>query len=104
MIENNRNFWKWLFFSLLTCGIYELYFIYKLAKDVNTMCDGDGKKTSGLIKYILFTVLACGIYSWYWDSLGRLLVGLGPLIAMYRIIDDVNTLAYGYNHAIDAKS
>ena len=63
MIQEDRALWKYIVFGLLTCGIYNFYFIYKMAQDVNEMCTGDGKKTSGLIAFILLSYLTCGILS-----------------------------------------
>ena len=62
MIQEDRALWKYIVFGLLTCGIYNFYFIYKMAQDVNEMCTGDGKKTSGLVAFILLSYLTCGIY------------------------------------------
>ena len=46
------------------CGIYGLYWIYKLTEDVNTL-KGDPNATSGGI-VILLGIITCGIYMWYW--------------------------------------
>ena len=111
--------------SIITFGIYGLFWIHKLAKDVNTICDGDGKKTSGLLKYILFGLITFGIYDMIWvfmlgdrlqDNAPRygqqikenggtillwLLLGsfiiVGPFIALYIIIKNTNALADEYN-------
>ena len=50
--------------SIITCGIYGLYWIYKLTEDVNTL-KGDPNATSGGI-VILLGIITCGIYMWYW--------------------------------------
>ena len=39
--------------SIITFGIYGLYWIYRLAKDVNAMCEGDGKKPA--VYYAIFS-------------------------------------------------
>jgi len=96
-----------------------------LAKDVNAICEGDGKKTSGLLKYFLLSLITIGIYSivWVymlgdrlqdnaqkynlafkesggiitlWLLLGTLIV-VGPFIALYIIIKNTNALADEYN-------
>jgi hypothetical protein len=113
--------------SIITFGIYGLYWIYKLAKDINTMCSGDGKKTSGLIKLILLSLITFGIYYCVWvymlgdrlqdnaprynlvfkESGGVVLlwyllgacIVIGPFIALYIIIKNTNALADGYNRA-----
>lgn len=125
MVDDNRRLWKYIIFSALTGGIYGFYFIYKLAKDVNVICEGDGQETPGLWKYILFGVCTVGIYDLYWmyklaDRLqinasrygtvfsengatvlkwavfGLLLVGIGPFVSLYIIIKNTNILAEKY--------
>ena len=111
--------------SIVTFGIYGLYWIYKLAKDVNTICEGDGKKTGGLLKYLLLGLVTFGIYNciWVyslgdrlqdnahkfnqtfkesggivllWFLLGSLII-IGPFIALHIIIKNTNALADEYN-------
>ena len=112
-------------FSLITFGIYGLYWIHKLAKDVNTICEGDGKKTGGLLKYLLLGLITFGIYDLVWvymlgdrlqdnapkytlafkESGGTVLLWLilgsiviiGPFIALHIIIKNTNALADEYN-------
>lgn len=92
---------------------------------MNTIGYGDGQETVGLGKIIVFNILTCGIYSyiWYyqiaerlyingrrynvgiqetgmtvllWMTLGSLLCGIGPLIGLYIIIKNANTVAFAY--------
>ena len=65
-VNQSRSLLVFIILSFITCGLYSLYFIYSLAKDVNIMCAGDGKNTSGLILYILLSIVTCGIYAIYW--------------------------------------
>ncbi len=126
MIETNRSLVKYIVFTILTCGIYGFYFIYKLAQDINVMCDGDGQNTSGLLAFILLSYITCGIYAWFWyynlgnrlnSNAGRyglnfqengttillwlvfgsLICGIGPYVAMYILIKNTNELAMAYN-------
>jgi hypothetical protein len=111
--------------SIITLGIYGLYWIYKLAKDVNSICEGDGKKTGGLLKFILLGIITFGIYDLVWlymlgdrlqdnapryglafkESGGAVLLWyilgafiiVGPFIALYIIIKNTNSLAEEYN-------
>jgi hypothetical protein len=53
--------------SIVTFGIYFLYWIHKLAEDVNALCEGDGKGTSGLLKYFLLNIITLGIYGLAWS-------------------------------------
>lgn len=126
MIQEDRALWKYIVFGFLTCGIYNFYFIYKMAQDVNEMCADDGKKTSGLVVFILLSYLTCGIYTliWYyslanrlaenapryglqfqengttvlmWHIFGMLLCGIGAFIAMNILIKNTNAMAKAYN-------
>lgn len=125
-IKTDRGILKLILLSLITCGIYDLWFIYDLAKDVNIMCEGDGKKTAGLLKMMLLSLITCGIYGIYWwiaiadrmylngprynlqvpnkgsSVLFWMLLGLFCLpflifVAYYQVIENANALAIAYN-------
>lgn len=125
-LKTDRGLLGYIVLSILTCGIYSYYFIYTVARDVNTACAGDGKSTGGLVQFILLSILTCGIYSWWWQySLGNrlaanapryglsftengttillwLLFGsflcfIGPFIAMNIIIKNTNSICMAYN-------
>jgi hypothetical protein len=120
-----RGLGRYIIFSIITLSIYQLYWIYKIAKDVNVMCEGDGTRTSGLLKYFLLTLITFGIYHFFWlyvledrlqnnaprynltckegggtvllwSTLGVFLI-VGPFIALYIIIKNTNALAEAYN-------
>jgi hypothetical protein len=120
-----RNLFFLILLSLITFGIYSLYWIYRLAKDVNAICKEDGKKTGGLLKYLFLGLITLGIYDWVWlfmlgdrlqDNapryglsfkenggtvllwalLGAFIV-VGPFIALHIIIKNTNALAEEYN-------
>lgn len=126
MVDSNRGLLKYILFSIITCGIYSYYFLYKLAQDVNIICDGDGQNTAGLLKFILLSFITCGIYSWFWyynignrlasngfkyglniyengttilmwQIFGVILCGIGPFVAMHILIKNTNALAMEYN-------
>ena len=65
-MKENRSLLMYYLVGIITCGIYQWYVIYTIARDMNIMCEGDGKKTGGLIKYILLTCITCGIYNLVW--------------------------------------
>lgn len=125
-IQTDRGLLKYILLTIVTCGIYSYYFIYKLAEDVNEMCKEDGKKTGGLIAFIVLSYVTCGIYAlyWYyqianrlqanapkyglsfqesgttillWYVIGAVVCGIGPFVAMYFIIKNTNALAAAYN-------
>ena len=49
--------------SIITCGIYGIYWYYCLNEDINEVTGRPGT-SGGMV--ILFTLLSCGIYSIYW--------------------------------------
>ena len=53
-----------ILFSLITCGIYGIYWMIVLNDDVNEIV-GDRNATSGGMVF-LFSLLTCGIYGVYW--------------------------------------
>lgn len=58
-----RNIGLCIVFSLLTCGIYALYWMYKLTEETNSL-SGDSSTSPGLV--ILLSIVTCGIYTFYW--------------------------------------
>ena len=78
-VNQNRSLAMYIILTILTLGIYALYNIYSIAKDVNTMCEGDGERTTGLFMFIVLTVITCGIYAFVWYyKLGNRLKANGP--------------------------
>nr|WP_298876112.1 DUF4234 domain-containing protein [uncultured Mogibacterium sp.] len=53
-----------ILFSLITCGIYGIYWMIVLNDDVNEIV-GDRNATSGGMVF-LFSLITCGIYGVYW--------------------------------------
>ena len=78
-VNQNRSLAMYIILSILTLGIYSLYTFYSIAKDVNTMCEGDGEHTPGLLMLIVLSLVTCGIYSFVWYyKLGNRLHTNGP--------------------------
>lgn len=50
--------------SIVTCGIYGLYWMYCLANDLNTASGHEQDTSGGLV--VLFSIITCGIYGLYW--------------------------------------
>ena len=126
-LKDDRSLLLYLVLSAITCGIYGYYFIYHLAKDINTACEGDGDlPVGGLGAYIGYSLLTCGVYSscWeynlverirfnsprygikmeddgttilLWKTLGAALCGIGWFVAYYRIFKYANQLCAAYN-------
>ncbi len=125
-LKTDRSLVAYILLSIITCGIYSYYFLYCLARDVNIVCEGDGKKTPGLLPFILLSFVTCGFYAlyWYytlgnrlaanapryqmnfqengttillWYLVGALLCGIGPYVAMHFLIRNTNSLCAAYN-------
>lgn len=125
-IRTDRNFWSLLFLSIITFGIYELWYMHHIVKDVNTMCEGDGKKSPGILKLLLLGFLTCGIYTMIWwcnmhdrmraaapkygitieqTTSGLMLYYIGAYfvlgilswVALYKFLESMNTLSVAYN-------
>lgn len=50
--------------SIVTCGIYGIYWLYCLVNDLNTASGHENDTSGGMV--ILFSIISCGIYSIYW--------------------------------------
>lgn len=125
-LKTDRSLVAYILLSIITCGIYSYYFLYTMARDVNIVCEGDGKKTGGLAAFILLSWITCGFYAlyWYyslgnrlasnapryglnfqengttvllWYLVGLLLCGIGPYVAMYFLIKNTNSICSAYN-------
>lgn len=58
-----RNIAVCIILSLVTCGIYTFYWVYKINEELKQMSGTDGTD-GGMV--ILFDIITCGIYAWYW--------------------------------------
>ena len=125
-IKTDRNIIVYVLLTMVTFGIYGLFFIHQLAKDVNVMCYGDGQETAGLGKYIILSIVTCGIYSivwWYklanrlqvsaprygivisengnnfllWYFLGMFVCSFLVFYAMHLVFNNTNKLATAFN-------
>ncbi len=125
-MKTNRSLIMLLLLSVVTCGIYEIYFLWKMIQDTNTLCADDGKKTPGLLAFILLSFITCGIYAivwWYqlaerlhdtgvrrnvdagvtggsfllWMIVGSFLCGIGSFYALYMVLRALNRLSVEYN-------
>lgn len=121
-----RSLLKLILLSIITCGIYAVIFWYQYSDDMNRICEGDGRHTQNFIVVVLLSFLTLGIYYYVWlygvanrladnapqyganfnengltvllwTTIGSMLCGLGPFIAMYILIKNMNVLAERYN-------
>ena len=60
----NRSIAVSIILSIVTCGIYGIYWLYCIVTDLN-MASGETEDTSGGM-VILLDIVTCGIYLMYW--------------------------------------
>lgn len=129
LLKTDRNILVYILFSVVTCGIYGIYYLYTLVTDINIICQGDGEEPYNFVKTLLLTWVTCGIYGFYWYykfgnrmqanapryglafqengttivlwmTFGALLCGVGSFVAMYIIIKNMNALSEAYNRTV----
>lgn len=59
-----RNLAVCVILSIVTCGIYSIYWLVKLNDEINYI-SGEPKPTSGIVVWLL-GIVTCGIYYLYW--------------------------------------
>ncbi len=120
MYIKQRSFWTYLGLSIITCGIYHLYFLYTITDDVNAMCDDNEDITPVLA--VVLTIVTCGLYTFWWlykignriqtqgqsndliiqengstyllwALLGSVVCGIGTYVAYYLLIKNFNIIA-----------
>ncbi|MBO5293704.1 MAG: DUF4234 domain-containing protein [Clostridia bacterium] len=73
-LKTDRSIIPFILLGIITCGIYNLWYMYHLVNDVNELCREDGKHSPGILTYILLSLITCGIYSFfYWFRIGDML-------------------------------
>ncbi|MBO6148378.1 MAG: DUF4234 domain-containing protein [Lachnospiraceae bacterium] len=60
----NRNIAVCIILSIVTCGIYGLYWLYCLNEEINSL-SGETNATNGVM-VIVFSIITCNIYMWFW--------------------------------------
>ena len=60
----NRNIAVSIILSIITCGIYTIYWFVVCTDEMNQAIEDD-YKTSGIAAFLL-TLVTCGIYGIYW--------------------------------------
>ena len=63
-----RSIGMYYFLNVITFGIYGLVFWSKLAKDVETVCAGDGQKTIKYMPSWLLSIITLGIFGIVWKA------------------------------------
>lgn len=120
-----RNFWLYILLSIVTCGIYSIYFWYVFTEDINRICEGDGQESPNYIIVLLLSIVTCSIYMFYWYYkqaerlyaaaprygvsvtetgstillwmiVGSFVCGIGQYVGQYFMINNMNKFAERY--------
>jgi hypothetical protein len=131
MIKEDRRLWKLVLLTIPTFGIYNIVFWFKFTRDLNEINREDRRIKNYILVWCL-SVLTLGIYRWVWlfyledrlqvtgERMGmRIKPGpgtvlswklfgsfilIGPFVADYYIIRNMNRLAKEYNANILKKT
>lgn len=131
MIKEDRRLWKLILLTIPTFGIYNIVFWFQFTRDLNEM-NREDKRIKNYILVWFLSLLTLGIYRWVWffyladriqvtgermgmrikpgpgTVLGWKLFGtfilVGPFIANYFVIRNMNRLAKEYNTGIKKKT
>lgn len=57
-----RSLGTCILLTILTCGIYGIYWMYKMAEDFHSL--NSDMATGGTA--VLLSLVTCGIYGWFW--------------------------------------
>ncbi|MCR4589927.1 MAG: DUF4234 domain-containing protein [Lachnospiraceae bacterium] len=60
----SRNIVVCIILSIITCGIYCIYWMYVLNEEINSLSGEENATGGGMV--ILFSIITCGIYTLYW--------------------------------------
>ena len=128
-IRNDRSIWPLIFLSIITLGIYELWYYHKIVKDVNTICEEDDMRSPGVLIWLILSLLTFGIYNIIWwcnmhdrmralakkkniiidqTTSGLMLLHIGAyfvmgilsLVAIHKFLGTLNDMATAYNREI----
>lgn len=131
MIQEDRRLWKLILLTIPTLGIYNIVFWYRLTKDLNEM-NTDEKPLKNYILVIFLSIITLGIYRWVWffwladrvqmtgAELGIKIkpgpsitliwklfgsfILIGPFVANYLVIRNMNKVARQYNKYFTKKT
>lgn len=63
-VVEERNIALCIILSIITCGIYWYYWIYKMNEDLNVVSNRRNDASGATV--IILSIITCGIYLWYW--------------------------------------
>jgi hypothetical protein len=126
-LKTNRSFLKFILLSLITCGIYSIYYFWDVGSDMNTIAGRyDGRKTMNFCLNLFLLGPITGYIAtivWYHCLSDRIgielrrrgidysfgvgtfwgwfmlgsLIAVGPCIYVYKLDEAMNLLSENYN-------
>lgn len=67
-----RNIGLAILYSIITCGLYGMYWFVKITDEANTL-SGETEPTSGGLSLLLL-IVTCGIYGYFWSyKMGKIM-------------------------------
>ena len=94
----NRNIAVCIILSIVTCGIYGLYWMYQINRAACEVNPNEWSTDGGLV--ILLSIVTCGIYSIYWNyKMGkafRVLPGSSDNSILYLVISIIGLSIVNY--------
>ena len=89
--EKSPNYIVFVLLSIVTLGIYSLVWYYKQGNRIKSVAE----------KYKITTVQEKGLTYLLWIIVGLWLFGVGPFVAIYLLICNVNKVCRAYNREIE---
>ena len=72
----NKNIVLCVILSIVTCGIYALYWMYTINEAARTVNPSEWQMGGGMV--ILLSIVTCGIYGLYWYyKMGKAFMAVG---------------------------
>lgn len=128
-LKDDRSILKFFIFGCLTLGIYEIWYIYGLIKDVKYLLEDEDTPLPSFFTYMIYSIFTLGIYNvYYWLKvsdlmknrairrklnidissgfmafcfiLGYFVGGITTLVSYHTIFEAMNILAEDYNRTI----
>lgn len=125
-LKTDRSIWLYILLGICTCGIYGLYLMYTMERDINIACQGDGDETPSFWVYLVLSIVTCGIYHYYyvykmgnrlqrnaaryglsmqengtsvlmWCLFGLFLCGIGSFVGINILLENTNAICREYN-------
>lgn len=74
MKVKHRNIFLYILLNIVTLGIYGIVAMCIIGDEINTVCEGDGKKQMHYLLALLLGLITCGIFLliWYYKAIERL--------------------------------